>query len=128
MQDCKQALRCKLAKIVALKGLAGFAEEFDAAQGATAERVDVTGPASHGAGDRVADIGRHEIGIQLLRFRHGDAREPYADGPMTPSIVPVRFRFAEVRPIGMLGVIARVFKRNALDSRICEFLAARRLR
>src|SRR5204862_1292306 len=42
--------------------------------------------------------------------------------------VPVWFSFAEVRPIGVLGVIARVFKRNTLHGRVCKFLPARRCR
>ena len=44
------------AQIVPAKRLGGLAEEFDAAERAAAQRVDVSGPAALRTGERVAHV------------------------------------------------------------------------
>src|SRR3972149_8202752 len=113
-QNGHQSPRCKFTKIVPPKGAPGLAEEFDAAHRATAERIQVTRPASLHAHESVPDVRRPELGIQSSPFGHGNARKANTGSSVTPPTWPARFSIAaQVRPVIALCVIARIFKCDA---------------
>ena len=53
LQDQHQPPRCKLAKLASSDHVSGFAEELDIAERPATERIDVAGPDSLHAGERV---------------------------------------------------------------------------
>ena len=107
MQNRRQPLRRKRAKIVAAKRVAGLAEEFDAAKRAAAQRIDGGGPAKLYAFDGVFDIGRQTRRIHPAEFGCGNPRQTDAGRAVAPLARPPQpALIAQVGPIMPLRVVA----------------------
>jgi hypothetical protein len=114
LQHCHQPARCGLAQIAAPKNIAGFAEKFDAAESAAAQRVHATRPSLPRALNRIFDIAGQPLGISCTHFCHGDPRKTDPGRSMTPLTWPRRGPFcAEIGPVLSTGIVTRIFKCNA---------------
>src|SRR5580658_21293 len=88
LQNRRQPLSRKRAKIVAAKRRAGLAEEFDTAERAATQRIDGGGPALLDAFDGVLDIGFEARVIHPAEPGRGNPRQTDAGRAVAPLARP----------------------------------------